>query len=132
MEHLLEPNKAEYLGAHLIIDLWTYIGDENLCDITFMERIMKEAAKISGATVLSSKMHEFGVGCGVTGVVVLSESHISVHTWPEKGYAAFDIFMCGKCDPSYAMKHIVKSLNAKKYTAIPLYRGMETENLKLL
>lgn len=132
MSHILEPNQAEYLGAHLILDLWTYIGDENLCDIMFMENIMKEAARISGATVLSSKMHEFGKGCGITGIVVLSESHISVHTWPEKGYAAFDIFMCGKCDPSYAMKYIVKNLNSRKYHVIPLYRGFDSNNLKVL
>ena len=48
-------------------------------------------------------MHPFGEGMGVSGVVVLAESHISIHTWPERGYAAIDLFMCGKCDPYKAI-----------------------------
>ncbi len=53
--------------------------------------------------MLSDHFHHFGEGCGVSGVVVLAESHLSVHTWPENGYAAFDVFVCGTCDPLHAV-----------------------------
>lgn len=63
---------------------------------------MKRAAAAGRAQVLASHMHAFGSGGGVTGVVLLAESHITVHTWPERDYAAFDVFMCGRCDAEAA------------------------------
>ena len=62
-----------------------------------------EAVDTCGATLLHIHLHRFGEGAGVSGVAVLAESHISVHTWPERGFAAFDIFMCGSCDPEKAV-----------------------------
>ncbi len=55
-------------------------------------------------------MHGFGSGAGVTGVALLAESHITVHTWPERGYAAFDVFMCGDCDPEAAASTIAQAV----------------------
>ncbi len=55
-------------------------------------------------------MHGFGSGAGVTGVALLAESHITVHTWPERGYAAFDVFMCGACDPEAAASMIAEAV----------------------
>ena len=60
---------------------------------------MVEAVKAAGATLLHIHLHKFSPNGGVSGVAVLSESHISVHTWPEKGFAAFDVFMCGAAEP---------------------------------
>ena len=71
---------------------------------------MRRAAKAGGAQVLSCHMHGFGVGNGVTGVALLAESHITVHTWPERGYAAFDVFMCGDCDADSAAAAITEAL----------------------
>jgi len=86
-----------YAGDHLLIELWEA---ENLSDADLIERALEQAARTAGATVLHSYYHPFGEGQGVSGVTVLAESHISIHTWPERGYAAIDVFMCGDCDPN--------------------------------
>lgn len=94
------------LGRHLIVDLW---GDVNSLPYWNMDEaaaVLKSAAINVGATVMSERWHHFGHGHGYTGVVILAESHISVHTWPEKGYAALDIFMCGACDPRLTLDDI--------------------------
>ncbi len=87
-------------GTHAIIDAY---GDISLFDSNQLLLLMEAAAHAAGATVLCSKVHEFGEGCGHTGVVLLAESHISVHTWPEEGFAAFDIFMCGQANVALAV-----------------------------
>lgn len=92
-----------FAGTHLLVDLW---GATNLNSIKEIEETLIKAAKEAGATVLYSYLHPFKP-YGVSGVVVLAESHISIHTWPERGYAAIDIFMCG---------------NAKPYLAIPILK----------
>ena len=69
---------------------------------------MRRAAEAGRAHVLASHMHAFGSG-GVTGVVLLAESHITVHTWPERDYAAFDVFMCGRCDAEAAAAVIAEA-----------------------
>ena len=81
-----------YDGRHLIADLH---GCSGLDDSALIERVLTEAAAAAGATVLELRLHGFGGGNGVTGVALLAESHISIHTWPEHGYAAVDIFICG-------------------------------------
>ncbi|MEM8850170.1 MAG: adenosylmethionine decarboxylase [Pseudomonadota bacterium] len=80
------------IGRHLLLDHWG--GD---LDPTRLERAMRDAAEASGATILSSHFHPFDGG-GVTGVLLLAESHVTVHTWPEHGYAALDLFLCGDAD----------------------------------
>jgi S-adenosylmethionine decarboxylase len=85
-----------FAGTHLIIDLY---DAESLDDPDRIEDVLIEAARKAGATVLSSKFHHFTPNGGVSGVVVLAESHISIHTWPERGYAALDVFMCGQARP---------------------------------
>ena len=82
------------------MDLW---GARNLTDQGFIERALRAAADSCGATVLHIHLHQFSSSGGVSGVAVLAESHISVHTWPERNFAAFDVFMCGKCDPMDAL-----------------------------
>lgn len=73
---------------------------------------MRRAAAAGRAHVLASHMHAFGSGGGVTGVVLLAESHITVHTWPERDYAAFDVFMCGGCDAAAAAAVIADAAGA--------------------
>lgn len=87
------------LGRHLIIECF---GAQADYDAAALEALMRRAAAAGGARVLSCHMHGFGPGAGVTGVALLAESHITVHTWPERGYAAFDMFLCGACEPSRA------------------------------
>ncbi|NQV22147.1 MAG: adenosylmethionine decarboxylase [Rhodospirillales bacterium] len=85
-----------FAGTHVLLELW---GAENLADPEVAERALVRAAEAAGATVLHVHVHHFGPQSGVSGVAVLAESHISIHTWPERGFAALDIFMCGDCNP---------------------------------
>lgn len=80
------------VGTHALIDVR---GAERLDQPDHLETILRRAAKAAGATILQSHFHHFGQNMGVTGVIMLAESHISIHTWPEHHFAALDIFMCG-------------------------------------
>lgn len=91
-----DANGERYAGDHLLIEFWgaTHLGEpEYIC------QALEDGARSAGATILHSHYHLFGDGGGVSGVTVLAESHITIHTWPEVGYAAIDVFMCGDCDP---------------------------------
>jgi len=89
-------------GVHLLADM-SGIAAGLLTDCVKIEQLLRDAAKAAGAQVLHSHFHGFGEGQGITGVVLLAESHISIHTWPEDGFAAADIFMCGASDPQRAL-----------------------------
>jgi S-adenosylmethionine decarboxylase len=95
-DYFVEKNGVKFAGTHLLVDLW---GATNLCDPELIDRALREAAEAAGATILHSHFHHFSPNGGVSGVLVLAESHISIHTWPERDFAAIDIFMCGACDP---------------------------------
>ena len=99
-------------GKHAIIDCK---GNISRLNEQQMRELLYSAANAAKATVLSSNFHHFGEGCGITGVLVLAESHITVHTWPEKNYAAFDIFMCGDCEIEKAARMITKEMNPENY-----------------
>ena len=99
------------LGTHLLADL-SGIAPERLRDGAALERLLRTAATTAGAQVLHSHFHSFGAGQGVTGVVLLAESHISIHTWPECSFAAVDIFMCGAARPQLALDVIKDALQA--------------------
>lgn len=99
-DHFITRNGLTYAGSHLIIDLWEA---EGLNDRDRIETALIDAVKAAGATLLHIHLHTFCEGGGISGVAVLAESHISVHTWPEKGYAAFDVFMCGDAEPRKAL-----------------------------
>ena len=85
-----------FAGLHLIVDLW---GARRLDDEPFIETALRNSVDAAGATLLHIHLHRFTENGGVSGVAVLAESHISIHSWPEHGYAAIDIFMCGDTDP---------------------------------
>lgn len=87
-------------GTHLLVDFW---DARHLKDQSLIERALREAAAACNATVLSVMLHGFGDDAGVTGVAILAESHMSIHTWPELNYIALDIFMCGDCNPHLAL-----------------------------
>lgn len=85
--------REQALGRHLIMEVWD--ADPRLLDdVKALERLLLEAARAANATVLQSVFHRFSP-YGVSGVVVIAESHLTIHTWPEYGYAAIDIFTCG-------------------------------------
>jgi S-adenosylmethionine decarboxylase len=97
------------VGSHLLADLHGVDADL-LQDGVALESLLRRAAEVAGARVLSSHFHSFGAADGVTGVVLLAESHISLHTWPESGLAAADIFMCGSAHPGRALEVLIDGL----------------------
>jgi len=115
------------LGRHSIAEFWS-CDPEVLSDETLLETLFRAACEAAGATILHSHFHKFGDGDGVTGIVVLAESHASVHTWPEYEYAAVDIFMCGGCDPQVALNIIKRAMNAKVRDKVTLQRGVIENN----
>lgn len=89
-----------FAGRHLLVDLHEA---QNLDDVAVVERALIDATAACGAELLNLYVHHFGTHYGVTGIAAIAESHMSIHTWPELGYAAADIFMCGKLDPHPAV-----------------------------
>ncbi|ABZ82834.1 s-adenosylmethionine decarboxylase proenzyme (adometdc)(samdc) [Heliomicrobium modesticaldum Ice1] len=109
-------------GRHVTVDTWG-VDFEKLNDARFLEEQMIEAARAAGATVLSSQKQQFEPQ-GATVLVLLSESHISIHTYPEKGFAALDCYTCGETvDPEVAISHMIKVLVPKKTSVKLLKRG---------
>ena len=102
-----ETGDGGVAGRHVIIECF---GAQAGFDAAALESLLRRAAAAGGATLLSCHMHGFGGGNGVTGVALLAESHITVHTWPERGYAAFDVFMCGGCNAERAAAVIAEAV----------------------
>lgn len=113
-------NTSGSLGTHLLLDYW---GGEHLDDVAHIERALVQAALACGAQVLEVKLHAFGEKSGVTGVALLAESHISIHTWPERDYAALDIFMCGQCDPHLALPVLEALFRPNQLKVTEIHRG---------
>lgn len=113
------------VGKHLILDIHDVKNTKLLYDIVAIEKVLSEAAIMCGATILSAKFHEFGEGCGITGVLVLAESHISVHSWLETNFIAIDIFMCGKCNPMDSFDFIIKEFGSDNYKSTVFDRGVQ-------
>jgi len=111
------------LGRHLLIDL--YDCDERLLDDReYIETQLHAAAEAAGARVLGAVFHRFSPH-GVTGVLVVQESHLAVHTWPERRYAAIDLFTCGSdIDPWLAYKSLKRAFGAGRDNAVGVGRGL--------
>jgi S-adenosylmethionine decarboxylase len=99
-DFFVEQNGVKFAGTHLLIDLW---GASRLDELDTVGAALRECAEAAGATILHCHLHHFTPNGGISGVLVLAESHISIHSWPERGYAALDVFMCGACDPYKAI-----------------------------
>jgi len=120
-DYFRTENGVTYAGMHILIDLWDC---KNLDRPDFIEGALRKAAADAGANVLHGYCHYFSPYGGVSGVLVLAESHISIHTWPERGYAAIDIFMCGSCDPRDAVPALKRAFAAKSVTIGTERRGI--------
>ena len=111
------------LGRHLLLELKDCNRDI-LNDLNLLKSIMPAAAIEAGATVLGDSFHQFEPQ-GVSGVVIIAESHLFIHTWPECGYAAVDIFTCGdSVKPNKAAQIIIEKLGAKNHTILEIQRGI--------
>lgn len=109
-------------GRHLLVE---YGGCDGaiLDDQRTVEVLMRAAAEAAGATIVTSTFHQFAPQ-GVSGVVVVQESHLSIHTWPELGYAAVDFYTCGDCEPEAAHRFLKEALGASEYELIRVERGI--------
>jgi S-adenosylmethionine decarboxylase len=118
------------LGRHLLLEL-REAEPETLNDVEEIKRILMKAAEEAGATIIDYTFRKFSPQ-GVSGVVVIAESHLSIHTWPEYGYAAVDIFTCGdSLKPEKAVSIIVEATKSKNPMVIEVKRGiLSYKNLK--
>ena len=111
----------DFTGTHLLLDLF---GCTGLDDIAVVERTLRASVTAAGATLLDLHAHGFGEGQGITAVAMLAESHISIHTWPERDYAAADIFLCGhRNDVAAAANALSKGFTATKTDERWIQRG---------
>ena len=118
----------EHLGRHVIIELWG-CGDV-INDAALVENAMRNAVQAANATLLNIFVHEFSPQ-GVTGVAVLAESHLSIHTWPEYGYVAADVFTCGSTTkPNEAAEVLRIAFEATTSSVYELDRGVKPTSVK--
>ncbi len=119
-DFFIERNGVRYAGTHLIVDLW---GAERLDDLAHVEATLRDAVTAAKATLLHIHLHRFTPNQGISGVAVLAESHISVHTWPENGYAALDIFMCGDAEPQATIAVLRDAFKPERLAVEEILRG---------
>ena len=118
------------LGSQLLVEM--YACDARILDdVDAIESAMREAALASGATIVHEKFHRFSPH-GVSGVVVIAESHLAIHTWPEHRYAAVDLFTCGSTvDPNACVETLRECFRAARWSATSIVRG-HPEGLRIL
>ena len=114
-------NDFSFAGRHLLLDLWEAKG---LDQVPLVEQALKDAVQACGATLLELRLHTFSPTGGISGVAIVSESHISIHTWPEWGYAALDVFLCGTCDPHDAIPVFKKAFQPGRIQMMESIRGI--------
>ena len=119
-DHFVQDGSKIRAGMHIILDVW---GVECLSDVNHITTLLRDAAIATNATILDIKVHSFGEDEGVTGIVLLAESHISCHTWPERKFAAFDVFTCGVCDSRKAIDFLLEKLQPEKSEIHTIMRG---------
>ena len=120
-DHFVCREGLRFAGTHLIVDLW---NASRLDELAHVDRTLRQAAEEAGATLLKIDLHSFVPTGGITGVAILAESHISIHTWPERSYAAIDVFMCGDAKPHEAIAIIRKAFSPGAITLVEHKRGL--------
>lgn len=120
----LEGGRKLYaLGTHLLVELKN-CNPEILKDLNSVKTILVDAAKKANATIVDVTFHEFSP-FGISGVVVIAESHLTIHTWPEYGFAAVDVFTCGETiKPEIAAQYIVEAFECKNPSIVEMKRGI--------
>lgn len=123
MAHPKNTTERQFLGTHIIAE---FFGCSHLNDLPVIREALIGAANACGATILGTHFHTFEPQ-GLTGYVLLAESHISVHTWPEYGYAAVDVYTCGLMETEKAVEHLREILKADRVEANKIMRGDTAE-----
>jgi S-adenosylmethionine decarboxylase proenzyme len=116
---------VNHQGRHLLVELYG-CDARPLDDASLLAKLLRTAAEAAGSKVVAEVFHPFAPH-GVTGVMVIEESHLSVHTWPERGYAAVDFYTCGKGDPERALQLIAAGLAAERAFVLEVTRGGDPE-----
>jgi S-adenosylmethionine decarboxylase len=120
-DHFVERDGVLFAGTHLILDFW---GAKHLDDLERMENALRQCVDQCAATLLHIHLHHFSPNGGISGVAVLAESHISVHTWPERDFAAFDVFMCGDGKPEEAIGILKRAFTPRTMQITENLRGV--------
>lgn len=115
----------DYLGAHFIAEFYK-CNPVTINNMQAVEKIMTEAAEISGATIIKPFFHTFSPQ-GVSGIIVISESHFAIHTWPEYCYAAVDLFSCSDFHYREALKYIKDKIESGDYIINVINRGLQVK-----
>ena len=123
-DFFIERDGVRYAGNHLIIDLF---GAKHLDDIDHVKNTLENCVDKAGASLLHIHLHHFTPNGGVSGVAVLSESHISIHSWPEADYAALDVFMCGDARPELCVDVLRQAFEAREVVVKTHQRGEELD-----
>ncbi len=114
-------NEVSFAGRHLLLELWEAHG---LDQLEVVDQALRDAVEACGATLLTLKLHTFSDTGGISGVAIVAESHISIHTWPEWDYAALDVFLCGNCDPFDAVPVFKKAFRPGQIQMMESKRGV--------
>ena len=120
-DYFVEKGGQRFAGIHLLIDLWKA---KNLTDKRVVEQALRNAASSANATTLHLHLSKFPQNGGISGVLVLAESHISIHTWPERSFAALDIFMCGGCNPYNCIAALKEAFEPENVILFEQRRGL--------
>lgn len=113
----------EALGRQILVEFYD-CKESNINDVNYIETSLINATKASGATIISHNFHKFSP-YGVSGVVVIAESHVAIHTWPEYNYAAVDIFTCGDTiDPWIIQEHLKEYFESRNVSSMEMKRGL--------
>lgn len=118
----------ETMGRHVISELWG-CDFEKLNNMDYIEQTFVSAALHSGAEIREVAFHKFAPQ-GVSGVVIISESHLTIHSFPEHGYASIDVYTCGDLNPNIAADYIAEALGAQTRENIEIPRGMGPVHVK--
>ena len=120
-DYLVRTGGTVHAGTHVLIDFW---NASHLDEVATVEAALREAVEACSATLLHIHVYSFQENGGVSGIAVLAESHISIHTWPEIGFAAFDVFMCGRCEPEKAIPVLRRRFRPGREAVVVRRRGV--------
>lgn len=113
----------EALGRQILVEFYD-CDTSSINDVDYIENAMLSATKAAKATIISHNFHKFSP-YGISGVIVIAESHVAIHTWPEYNYAAVDIFTCGDTiDPWIIQEHLKESFNSGNISSMEMKRGL--------
>lgn len=121
-DYFIERAGEKFAGVHLIVDC---LGAKNLDSLEIVEDCLRRAVIAANATLLHIHLHHFTPNGGISGVAILAESHITIHSWPENGFAALDVFMCGCADPHKTLDIIREAFEPDELRCEELLRGKD-------